>query len=135
MLDINVTNESCEDDVKSEEMIDYLHEVIEDQDDDYTHLMGIMAVMRDAVGQMIMCLNSSHSVGNLDKAQLLQSIDKTFAPLPIEMKRFIKKSTEFHLAANKFNQTNPELSASWRDDHPLRDLEGMNLLNIVNRCY
>lgn len=92
-----------------------------------------MAVMRDVIGQIVVSLNATTT--NQNQAQVVKSINKTFATLPSEMKRFITKSVEFHYSAMKLNLGHPDHTPAWKDDHPLRDLEQINFFNVVNRYY
>jgi hypothetical protein len=119
------------------EIIDYLYGVIEDQSEEIKHQLGLMAVMRDVIGQIAVCLNSAtpNKIGAPNQAQVVKSINKTFATMPTEIKRFITKSVEFHFSAMKLNLGHPGHSPAWKDDHPLSDLEQINFFNVVNRYY
>ena len=119
------------------EIIDYLYGVIEDQSEQLKHQLGLMAVMRDVIGQIAVCLNSTtqNMIGVPNQAQVVKSINKTFPTLPKDVRRFITKAAEFHFSAMKLNKGHPEHVPAWKDDHPLRDLEQINFFNVVNRYY
>ena len=119
------------------ELIDHLYSVIEDQSEEIRHQLGLMAVMRDVIGQIVVCLNSTtkNKIGDPNQEQEVKSINKTFATLPKDVRRFITKAAEFHFSAKKLNLGHPSHIPAWKDDHPLRDLEKMNFFNVVNRYY
>jgi hypothetical protein len=134
MLNAEVMNDLDTDEGDVNEIIDYLYSVIEDQSNELKHQPDLMAVMRDVVGQIVTCLNSTtpNKIGVANRSQVVKSINKNFATLPKEVKRFIKKSAEFHFSAMKLNPGHPDHFPAWKDDHPLRYPEKMNFFNVVN---
>ena len=137
MLNNPQIDELHTDEVDVNEFIDHLYSVIEDQSEEINHQIGLIAVMRDVIGQIVVCLNSTtqNKIGGLNQKQVVKSIDKTFATLPKDVRRFITKAAEFHFSAKKLNLGYPTHIPAWKDDHPLRDLEKMNFFNVVNRYY
>ena len=137
MLNTPIADQLDIDELDVNEFIDHLFSVIEEQSEEINHQIGLIAVMRDAIGQIVVCLNSNTQNKTVDPSQqqMVKSIDKTFATLPKDVRRFITKATEFHFSAKKLNLGYPTHIPAWRDDHPLRDLEKMNFFNVVNRYY
>ena len=137
MLNTPIADELDTEEVDVSELIDHLYNVIEDQSEEINHQIGLIAVMRDVIGQIVVCLNSTtkNKIGDPNQEQVVKSIDETFATLPKDVRRFITKAAEFHFSAKKLNLGYLGHIPAWKDDHPLRDLEKMNFFNVVNRYY
>ena len=110
-----------------------LDEMAENQD----HLLGLIANERDLLGQLALgiCTESMKTIVQPDTQAVLKVISKMSPSMSADQLAHIGNAVSFHVAVTKYNKLDPKLKESWRGDHPLSDIDNLNLSHIINRYY
>ena len=120
-----------------EEINDALHEQLSVETEYSDSLLGLLASVRDLIGRMTISAHQQklHQSVMPSKDGVLKSIPSLFPQLSNKDKKAIKNAVNFHYEVDKFNKSYAPLVPAWRDDNPLREIDQLSFMRVVNSYY
>lgn len=128
--------------ISDAEMADVLAQLLREQEEESATLVGHLTVLFDLVGKMVVTAQVERELraGEMDEGvveRAVKAVAKSYPSLTTAERKCLKNAARFHLEATLENQEKMREGnePSWRDDHPLKDIEAFDLRTVVNRYY
>lgn len=132
-FDLNAATDGV---ISTGDIIMNLQGMVDEKDAEIEYLRGVVTVQRDFFGKVVIKICKFDWACDKPDVEILQrNIEKEFIGLSAEECESLKCDAIFHISATKVNNLTLGMTPSWRDQYPLRDINQIDLFNVINQYY